>query len=127
MSMAPVQDLLQKRFGLDPRSVGLASIERAVRQGMKESGAEDVEDYWRLLRMSPHKVDELLELVVVGETWFFRQPESFSWLAAKLKKGPPLYTQRNRLRILSLGCSTGEEPYSVAMMLLDMGFRPECF
>lgn len=61
--------------------------------------------------------------MVVPETWFFRGVEAFDALARAFA---PLRADGSRtLRLLSLPCSTGEEPYTLAMALLDAGWTPE--
>jgi chemotaxis protein methyltransferase WspC len=65
--------------------------------------------------------------VIVPETWFFRYPESFATLARLAIKRLAEIKHLRALRILSLPCSTGEEPYSIAMALLDAGLGPHQF
>ncbi|MGH8350877.1 MAG: CheR family methyltransferase, partial [Pseudomonas sp.] len=69
----------------------------------------------------------LIEAVIVPETWFFRYPESFVTLAKLASKRLAEINNLRALRILSLPCSTGEEPYSIAMALLDAGLQPHQF
>ena len=69
----------------------------------------------------------LIEAVIVPETWFFRYPESFATLAKLASKRLAAINNMRALRILSLPCSTGEEPYSIAMALLDAGLKPHQF
>jgi len=69
----------------------------------------------------------LIEAVIVPETWFFRYPESFATLARLAVARLAEIKQMRALRILSLPCSTGEEPYSIAMALLDAGLAPHQF
>lgn len=118
---------LKDRMGLDVASVGEAIVERAVRQRCALSKARDSDDYWQTLLTSGEEQQALIEAVIVPETWFFRYPESFATLGklatarlAQLKGVRPL-------RILSLPCSTGEEPYSIAMALFDAGLRAPQF
>ncbi len=65
--------------------------------------------------------------MIVPETWFFRYPESFATLAKLATKRLAELNNMRALRILSLPCSTGEEPYSIAMALLDAGLKPHQF
>lgn len=65
--------------------------------------------------------------MIVPETWFFRYPESFATLARLAKACLSEINQMRALRILNLPCSTGEEPYSIAMTLLDAGIAPHQF
>ena len=118
---------LRERIGLDIASVGASLIERAVQQRRDAAQLLSLDAYWQLLQGSATEQQALIEAVIVPETWFMRYPESFAALArlarARLKAPglPPT------LRILSLPCSTGEEPYSIAMTLLDAGIGAHQF
>lgn len=77
--------------------------------------------YWGYLQSNSTEIDRLYELVTTNETSFFRNPAQFAYLHERIIPG---YEQlpasdKSSLRILCAGCSTGEEPYSVAMTLLD--------
>jgi chemotaxis protein methyltransferase WspC len=120
-------DFLKERIGLDVTSVGPAIIERAVRQRTTLSQAAHADEYWYLLQGSRDEQQALIEAVIVPETWFFRYPESFSTLGKLARKRLGELNNMRALRILSLPCSTGEEPYSIAMALLDAGLLPHQF
>ncbi|MHC8298123.1 CheR family methyltransferase [Pseudomonas sp. ZS1P83] len=120
-------DFLKERIGLDVTSVGPAIIERAVRQRSTASNALTADEYWHTLQGSRDEQQALIEAVIVPETWFFRYPESFATLAKLAAKRLTDINNMRALRILSLPCSTGEEPYSIAMALLDAGFQPHQF
>jgi len=80
----------------------------------------DFSAYWKLLQSSPAEEGQLFELATTNETSFFRNAGQFTFLKESII---PLLEQRatqgSSIRILSAGCSTGEEPYSIAMTLLD--------
>ncbi|MGR3887932.1 CheR family methyltransferase [Pseudomonas sp. 1152_12] len=118
---------LKERIGLDVASVGEAIIERAVRQRSQVTQAQTPQAYWQHLQSSLDEQQALIEAVIVPETWFFRYPESFATLARLAKARLVEIKQMRALRILSLPCSTGEEPYSIAMALLDAGLAPHQF
>jgi len=120
-------DFLKERIGLDVTSVGPAIIERAVRQRTTLSQAAHADEYWLLLQGSRDEQQALIEAVIVPETWFFRYPESFATLGKLARKRLGELNNMRALRILSLPCSTGEEPYSIAMALLDAGLKPHQF
>ncbi|VVM62017.1 putative biofilm formation methyltransferase WspC [Pseudomonas fluorescens] len=120
-------DFLKERIGLDVTSVGPAIIERAVRQRSTASRSQTADEYWYTLQGSQDEQQALIEAVIVPETWFFRYPESFATLAKLAAKRLTDINNMRALRILSLPCSTGEEPYSIAMALLDAGFKPHQF
>jgi chemotaxis protein methyltransferase WspC len=120
-------DFLKERIGLDVTSVGPAIIERAVRQRSVAAQAASADEYWHTLQGSRDEQQALIEAVIVPETWFFRYPESFATLAKLASKRLGEINNLRALRILSLPCSTGEEPYSIAMALLDAGLKPYQF
>ncbi|WP_416759533.1 CheR family methyltransferase [Pseudomonas sp. BNK-6] len=120
-------DFLKERIGLDVASVGPAIIERAVRQRSNALYARSSDEYWQKLQGSRDEQQALIEAVIVPETWFFRYPESFATLVKLAKERLSQIKGMRALRLLSLPCSTGEEPYSIAMALLDGGLAPHQF
>jgi chemotaxis protein methyltransferase WspC len=136
---------LARETGIDAASLGTHALQRAVLERVHATQAEDaphpshhgadtlmtddplasiaddlIEDYSLLLNASPDERQALVERLVVPETWFFRDREAFVALARlaheRLAREPARV-----LRVLSAPCSTGEEPYSIAMALLDAG------
>ncbi|SHM81418.1 chemotaxis protein methyltransferase WspC [Pseudomonas asturiensis] len=118
---------LKERIGLDVTSVGEAIIERALRQREASAHCSDSDAYWHLLVTSAKEQQALIEAVIVPETWFFRYPESFATLGKLAREQLDRLAGARPLRILSLPCSTGEEPYSIAMALIDAGMGPRQF
>ncbi|OAI94465.1 CheR family methyltransferase [Pseudomonas putida] len=118
---------LQERIGLDVSSVGEQMVERALRQRCAALAANDLDDYWVQLQQSHAEQQALIEAVIVPETWFFRYPESFAALLELARKRLAELGGARPLKILSLPCSTGEEPYSIAMALLDGGVPAQAF
>jgi chemotaxis protein methyltransferase WspC len=125
--MKRFEHLLQTTIGLDVKSIGPISIRRAVRLRMKRLGLGDLADYAQLLERSRAEWNELVESVIVTETWFFRDPEIFtSFVRHALAEWLPAHPA-TPMRVLSIPCASGEEPYSLAMALLDAGVAPERF
>lgn len=119
--MHRIESLLRKEIGLDAASIGSALIERTIRLRMKQHGLKHIEGYRSLLDSSPDELRELIEAVVVTETWFFRDREPFNVLVhLALSQWLPQHSA-GTFRVLSVPCSSGEEPYSIAMALLDAG------
>jgi chemotaxis protein methyltransferase WspC len=128
MSIDPrFEQLLKDRIGLDAITVGASVIDRAVRRCMAAVPGRDVEVYWQVLQNSEAELQALIEAVIVPETWFFRYPESFATLARLATRRIAELAGSRPLRVLSLPCSTGEEPYSIAMCLLDANLAAEAF
>jgi len=124
---ASIAALLKEKMGLDADSIGVASVERAVRERLGARGQEDVQAYWAQLNASEQELQELIEAIVIPETWFFRDPEAFAALLRLVREDWLAKHAQGTLRILSLPCSSGEEPFSMAMALLDGGLTPARF
>ncbi|MDR6708717.1 MULTISPECIES: CheR family methyltransferase [unclassified Novosphingobium] len=120
-------DLLERVMGLSAASIGPGAIERAVDARRRETGLRDGDAYWGLLQASSAEVQQLVEAVVVPETWFFRNPQAFRAMERDVL-GPRLRADPQRCaRLLSLPCSTGEEAYTMAMALMESGIEPHRF
>jgi chemotaxis protein methyltransferase WspC len=122
-----IERFLSDKIGLDPESLGKKSIANAVDAAMKVQGTNRVDDYFWALRSVRENQEDLIERVIVPETWFFRDGESYNFLRIYLGEAGFPGSERKPLRLLSAPCSTGEEPYSIAMALLEMGYPPERF
>jgi chemotaxis protein methyltransferase WspC len=119
--------LLSTVIGLDPTSIGRPAVERAVRARMAATGAGDPGVYWDLVSGSESERQHLIDEVVVLETWFFRDREAFSALVRLLQQDLVPSQPDGVFRLLSAPCATGEEPFSMAMALLDAGMPPHRF
>ena len=119
--MTPAQVMLRGATGLN---LSKQIVDRALRTRVVQTGAADVDDY--LDRMTPQELTALVELVVVPESWFYRDQQAFHATADFLKE--QLLVETNRLfHVLSLPCAGGEEPYTIAMVLLDAGIPADRF
>lgn len=80
----------------------------------------DFSAYWELLCSNPAEEEALFELATTNETSFFRNQGQFAYLKESIIPliGNRLSQEGGTIRILSAGCSTGEEPYSIAMTAL---------
>lgn len=124
VSARDFEGLLQEMIGLSSASVGASVIRHALARRMAACALPDLHAYWAYLNEHRDERQELIDCVVVPETWFFRDPEAFGAMTEHVR------TQQHAgrpLRLLSLPCSTGEEPYSMAMALFDAGFAATDF
>ncbi|HLA50164.1 MAG TPA: protein-glutamate O-methyltransferase CheR [Thermodesulfovibrionia bacterium] len=100
-------------------------LEDRLNRRLKIHHMNDFREYYRFLRYSEERNDELqeiMDILTVNETYFFREQEQ---LAAFSKKILPELKERNKdkkkINIWSAGCSTGEEPYTIAMLIIEYG------
>jgi len=126
MEAAPFEDLLRRAIGLNPGSVGAYAIPRAVYQRMTACQLTGEREYLAFASARRAELQALIDAVVVPETWFFRHPQAFAQLASRFTSSRSASRER-KLRVLSLPCSSGEEPYSMAMALLDAGVAADRF
>ncbi|MDB6134530.1 MAG: tetratricopeptide repeat protein [Verrucomicrobiales bacterium] len=127
MDPDPIAKVIRQAIGVDAETIGRLSLANAVRARMKACGISDIHTYHRQLLESGGELTQLIELVVVPETWFFRTPEAFAALAGMVHREWLPAHAAGQLRVLSVPCSTGEEPYTIAMALLDSGLPADRF
>jgi chemotaxis protein methyltransferase WspC len=113
--------LLAERIGLDPGAVGASLVARGLQARMTALGMQERSSYEALLGTSADEVQELIEEIVVPESWFFRDDRPFAFLRQHVRLGWLNDPARPPMRLLSLPCARGEEPYSIAITLLDLG------
>ena len=126
-ALGVVERLLAERIGLDPLSVGQGLIARGVHARMTTLGLRSKADYERALLGPGDELQALVEEVVVPESWFFRDDRPFEVLADFARSGWLVDPTRPPLTALSLPCAGGEEPYSIAMTLLEAGLPSDRF
>ena len=80
-------------------------------------------DYFQLLMKDKEELQTAVDLLTTNETYFFREPKHFEFLQQRLQDD--LRSGSQPLRIWSAACSSGEEPYTLALLLADnLGARP---
>jgi chemotaxis protein methyltransferase CheR len=120
--MAQLSQLIASRMGLHFPQERWGDLANRLVSVARQHGLKDAEAYVRRLLSSPfprREIEVLASYLTVGETYFFREENSFGVLEGqvfpeliRLHRGNGL-----SLRIWSAGCCTGEEPYSIAMLL----------
>jgi len=120
MSLANFEHLLKDMIGLDAESIGASAVERAVQERQIACGLEDSLAYWECVQASEPERQLLIEAVVVPETWFFRHREALAAIGHLVQRDWMAAHPEGVCRILSVPCSSGEEPYSIAMALQDV-------
>lgn len=120
--LAEISKLLAEKMGLSFPENRWSDLEREIYSCAQEFGGKDPENYIQRLLTAPltkGQIEELASHLTIGETYFFREKESFTALEQhvfpeliRAATGKP-----KMLRIWSAGCATGEEPYSLAILL----------
>ena len=113
-------DLIQERFGLMFSGIRLEILESRLRPRLRELHLTTLREYYQYLRFHPDRESEFARLpamVTNNETYFFRETHQFELLIRHvIPERRPLLRGRP-LRLLSAGCSSGEEPYSLSIAL----------
>lgn len=119
------RDLVHSHAGIFLEESKLDSLRISLVTRATRLGADSLGDYYGMLEKDEAEFKELLNLVTINETSFFRFPQQFDALRATVL--PEIMSGKRNgsrsLRMWSAGCSTGEEPYSIAMALADSGLR----
>jgi chemotaxis protein methyltransferase WspC len=123
MALRRIKEMLKNSIGLNVSTVGTSNFERAVRLRMKALELDDLNLYAARLR-NTNELAELIDEVIVPETWFFRNPASFAALQEYVTSRWKGRALGKKLTVMSVPCSTGEEPYSIAMALDQIGLQP---
>ena len=113
--------LLEEKIGIDSQMISNAICKKILQERMKIIDIEEHEIYFSLLRESSKEFQAVVELIVVPETWFFRDRESIDFMSYKIYGQYIGSGKTKNVTILSVACSTGEEAYSFAMSLADLG------
>jgi chemotaxis protein methyltransferase CheR len=113
-------ELLYRRTGMSYGETKRYYIERRVADRMQQLGTHSFPAYMAMLRSSVTETEQLINSFTVNETYFYREQQQLTCLAQSLL--PEIVAKRGAgdlVRIWSVPCSTGEEPYSIAIWLLE--------
>jgi chemotaxis protein methyltransferase WspC len=125
--IARLRQRLTQSIGLEATLLGGDAVGYAVRCRMTALGLTAACQYEQLVAESAQEWTEMLEALLVSETWFFRELDAFKNLASLVVSHWAPANQDSPLRLLSVPCASGEEPFSMVMALLDAGFPQRCF
>lgn len=117
----PIFRLLRQHTGQDFSLYKPSTLNRRIERRMAIHGISGVEDYSRLLEANTQEIQLLFRELLIGVTQFFRDPETWDYLIEQglpelLKHHPP----GQPLRAWVVGCSTGEEAYSLAIAFTEV-------
>jgi two-component system, chemotaxis family, CheB/CheR fusion protein len=111
--------LLRTHTGHDFSLYKQNTLYRRVERRMTIAQLDSLPNYIRLLQENPGEIESLFKELLIGVTNFFRDPESFEKLKELLADLVKTKPENSKIRIWVPGCSTGEEAYSVAIILRE--------
>jgi type IV pilus assembly protein PilK len=117
------RELLETRTGIFIAEHRKSYLQSGLMQRMREVGVIDYQTYYdQIVHDSMGYIEwaKLVDSLTVKETRFFRDPEAFDFVARFIARHQSLYTKKNPLDIWSVGCSSGEEVYSLAMVASEI-------
>lgn len=120
----PMRDLLSQvstQTNIDFRNYKLSTIVRRLSRRLAVTHVANIRDYADYIKTHPDEIHELVKSFLIKVTGFFRDPEAFNWVKETIipeliERGK---TNGRTIRMWSAGCATGEEPYSLGLLLAD--------
>jgi chemotaxis protein methyltransferase CheR len=120
--LAELRERIRRRAGLNFPESRLPDLEAGIRRAMAHAGTGDIHSFAQRVDTDAAVFDALIGNLTVGETYFFREPAQFEVLRNRvlpdLRRG---LANGGRLRVWSAGCASGEEVYSLAILLEEQG------
>ena len=119
-SLSTIHTLLRRQTGHDFSQYKESTILRRLQRRMQALQIDTVDAYVAQLRQNPTELEFLFKDLLIGVTHFFRDPEAFAMLATEIV--PKMFANKgadDQVRVCVAGCSTGEEAYSLAILLCE--------
>ncbi|WP_096434870.1 CheR family methyltransferase [Alteribacter populi] len=109
---------IKQKAGIDLSLYKEAQMKRRLTSLREKRGYDTFSDYGMAMNKEPDLFEEFLDRMTINVSEFYRNPERWNILKSKIL--PRLLTSRRSLKIWSAACSTGEEPYTLAMLLNEI-------
>jgi chemotaxis protein methyltransferase CheR len=117
------QDVIYREAGIWLHPAKTALLVGRLAKRLRHYGLKSFKEYYDLITHSGEERVQMLNAISTNETHFFREPQHFELLQSvilpKWAEAAATGSRSRRIRDMSAGCSTGQEPYSLAMVLLD--------
>ena len=113
------RDIIYNSSGINFTEVNRPILESRLKERLKKANVNSLEEYYNIILKQPEELKILLDAVTTNLTSFFRNATQFYALENYIL--PELQKTRTdkKIKIWSAGCSTGEEPYSIAMVVKE--------
>ena len=118
-----ILNYLNEKRGFDFSGYRTAMVERRVRQRFPFTKCKNCKNYFHYLQKNPDELNHLIDVLTINVSRFFRNTLTFEYIADQIL--PAIFYQKKEnldrsLRIWSAGCSMGEEPYSIAILINEL-------
>ena len=118
MDLKPFEFLINRRAGLTFDAGRLYILREGIERRMQKKFCGNLDSYYNLIISDENEFSELVETLTINETFFFREPAYLKFMAKRLI--PEIHDRgKTPISILSAGCSTGEEPCSIAISIAE--------
>ena len=117
----PCIAMLEDKFGIDFNHYKPSTVTRRIERRLALAQSPNIDEYLQRLRVERDELDALYRDLLIGVTRFFRDPDAFHLLEERIL--PDLLTREPRstpLRFWVAGCATGEEAYSLAILVQEL-------
>jgi len=118
-----ILDRLNEKRGFDFSGYRYAMLERRIGKRLTETRCDNYAEYTDYLKSDPHELDHLLDALTINVSRFFRDTLTFEFISNQVLTAiisGKIETNDHSLRVWSAGCSTGEEPYGIAILLNEL-------
>lgn len=123
-ALLDLRDLIEKNTGIYYLDSSLALLGDRIGTRVSALRLKDLLEYYYYLKWDPRRQNEwelLLQYLTINETHFWRESDALQWALSKIKASD---RQSRPFKIWHAACSSGEEPYSLAMAAMEEGLVP---
>ncbi len=122
-----IRDCIYEKCGIYISDTKKYLIENRLARIIQENNIKSFEDYLHIIKGNSNgsELNRLFDAVTTNETYFFREPQQLDVFADEIL--PKLSRQKKRMKIWSAACSTGEEPYTISMIMVEKLLSPRNF
>jgi chemotaxis protein methyltransferase CheR len=117
MEITLFNDIIKDRCGLFFDKERLVTLTSAINRRMASLSLQSLEQYFQKILTDQRELDKLINLLTINETYFFRESEQLKVFTDIVV--PELLTKKKNIKVLSAGCSQGQEPYSLVISLIE--------
>ncbi|WP_028610533.1 CheR family methyltransferase [Paenibacillus harenae] len=110
---------IKQKTAIDLSQYKEAQMKRRLTTLRMKHGFQSFDEYWMAIEKNRSLMNEFLDRMTINVSEFWRNPSRFEVLQKRFL--PELLNTTNRLKVWSAACSTGEEPYTLAMILSELG------